>query len=343
MIFILLFFPLFLIASEIYFDTSLKVDNDFMPSYEILNGWKTYYKKDGTNLAFIYNNENLFYKFKSYTIGILREDFYYMKSNQDTAEFIYLFINNGKIKENKIYNINLKLYGYSVNGIKFGKFLNIGDFKLLIEGDLLKGIFMQNGWLKGNAITYSNGNYHYKGEADYYYTHNYLYKLKVKRPFSTGYRLNLKLNYEKNIISWFLDIKNLFGFIKWENLPYSHVYIETDNKDKSKGYLIYKPTVYGIEKYVDYTQRLYPYVSSYIAFKNRIFEKTLLGFDYFKESFLPFIGFNKKNCKLTYNIRFKSINIKTDFKRFSFEFHTNKLNLKKANSLGVGFSYFIRY
>jgi hypothetical protein len=342
MIFFLLFFPICLLAN-VYFNAKINVNTDFIPTYELLKDWHTYYKKDGTNLAFIYNNENLFYKYKSYVIGILREDFYYIKTNQDTTKFVYLLINNSKIKDNKLYNIDLKIYGYSVNGLKLGKIFKYNNFDFLLDLDLLKGLFMQDGWLKGSAITYSNGDYHYSGEADYYYTHNYLYKLKVKRPSSTGYRLNLKLSYKKKIFSWFLYVKNLFGFIKWKNLPYSHVYIETDNKDKSKGYLIYKSTVYGVEKYMDYTQYLYPSISSYIGFKNRLFETVILGSDYFKDNFLPFLGFKKRNYSLTYNIRFKSVNIGVKFKKFRFNFHTNKLDLKKANSLGLGFSYFVSF
>lgn len=342
MIFFLLFFPICLLAN-VYFNAKINVNTDFIPTYELLKDWHTYYKKDGTNLALIYNNENLLYQYKTYVIGLLREDFYYIKTNQDTTEFVYLLINNGKIKDNKLYDINLKIYGYSVNGLKFGKIFKYNNFDIFFDLDLLKGVFMQDGKLRGSAITYSNGDYHYSGEADYYYTHNYLYHLKVNRPTSNGYRVNMKMNYSNKFFSYYLTIKNLFGFINWKKLPYSHVHIETNNKDKSKGYIVYKPSIYGVEKYLDYKQKLYPYISSFIGIKNDIVDKFIIGSDYYKSNYFPFLGFQKKFYKIIYNIRYKSIKANIHLKNFYLSLQTNKLNLKKANSLGIGLSYFINF
>jgi hypothetical protein len=224
MIFFLLFFPLFLLASNVYFNSKVIINNDFMPAYELVKGWHTYYKKNGTNLALIYNNENLLYQYKTYVIGLLREDFYYIKTNQDTAEFVYLLVNNGKINDNKLYNIDLKIYGYSVNGLKFGKIFKYNNFDMFLDLDLLKGVFMQDGELHGNAITYSNGDYHYSGEADYYYTHNYLYHLEVNKLTSNGYRLNAKINYSNKCFSYYLNIRNLLGFI---TVSYTHLTLPT--------------------------------------------------------------------------------------------------------------------
>jgi hypothetical protein len=263
----LLFLPFFLYAYSLTFSSKININSDFIPAYELLNKWKTFYKKKGKNLAFIYNNENLIYNYNNYKIGILREDFYYIKASEDTPEFIYLLLNKEKIKKNRIFNLKLKLYGYSVNGIKIGKIFNCKNFNILLDVDVLKGAFMQDGNLEGKAVTFLNGNYHYEGEVDYYYTHNYLYHLKVKKPTFIGYRMNLKIKYFNNYFSYYLKVKNLFGFIKWKNLPYSRVYIQTNNKDKSKGYLIYKPSISGVEKYLNYKQKLFPYISSYINFK----------------------------------------------------------------------------
>ena len=214
----LLFFPLFLFSNSFVFNSKVYVNNDFIPAYELLKGWKTYYKKTGTNLAIIYNNENIKIEDRSYVLGAFREDFYFLQSNQNTAEFSYLLFKKDKIKKDKNYNLYIDLYGYSIKGMTFGKIFNFDNLKIFPSFDLFDAKDMQDGVVKGSAVTYSNGDYHYSAESDYYYTHNYLYKLKIKKPWGWGYRINLKLNYKHRNYYVFINIKNLIGTIFWKKL-----------------------------------------------------------------------------------------------------------------------------
>jgi len=338
-----LFLPLFLFSNGIVFNSKIYVNNDFIPDYELFKGWKTYYKKTGTNLAILYDNENIETEYKNFVLGAFREDFYFLKSNQDTAEFSYLLFSKGNIKNNKKYNLYINLYGYSIRGMKLGKIFSFNNLKIFPSFDLFQGQHMQDGAVKGSAVTYANGDYHYTAKANYFYTHNYLYKLKVNQPSAWGYRINLKINYKNKNFSFFANIKNLMGTIYWKNLPYSNVVLNTDNKDKSKGYLIYKPTMTGVEKYVDKNQNLYPLSNFYVGVVNKYVDKIIVGSQMYRKYYFPYLGFKKNNYKFLYDLRFKSVKVFYKLKHLSLFLQTNKINPKKANSFGFGLSYHLSF
>lgn len=336
-------FPLFLYSNELIFHTPfssqfIKFENisysDFTSIYDLANNWKKLKNKSKNNILYYDTVFEINKKMDNYSIGYLREDKYFINSNKDTVLFIYQLVNKKELIENKKYNIDLDLKGIGFDSIFISKTVSKDCFEVGIIISILKMRDFQDGWIKGDVISYSDDNYEYHGVSDYYYNHNYLYHLDIKKAKGYGYTTHLGIKYKKDNLKFLYLINDVFSKVYIKNAPYSHVYLNSSNKTYKNGYVKYNPSISGVEKYINYIMVFDK--KSKVEFK---YTKYFIGDDYFKNCHFPYVGYINNKYKISYGFRFKDIQLEYKLKKFIFKLGANELNLKESSYIKVGINY----
>ena len=348
----LFLFPLILFASElsffnpwnnkdsVNFNLQLKNSNDFMPSYEVLHNWNTFYAKNGTNYAYMNSRIDIGGYYGDYYLGYSKRLDFYIKTNKDTANFIYDLISGNDLIPNYVYDIDLHLKAYLLDSVVVGKKFENEKLSIFIGGEIMSVKEYQDGELSGEVVSLANKDYYYHANADYYFTKNYLYDgWDYDKPSrGHGRSFDISLKYKINDYSKVLmNINDLLGKLYIKNSPHSIVHINSSNKKyDSKGHIVYKPLISGKEEYVNYTIKM---ITKYNAEYD--YKRYFIGCDKYNELFLPYFGLKYKKFKITYGTKFKNLTINYKNRYLLLGLNTNKLKLKKANSLGfyIGLNY----
>ena len=85
---------------------SINVDSafDFAPVYEIFsNKWTDFYNKSGKNIGYLNYRSNIGIYHNNFYFWIFQRGDYFLKTNHQTANFVYQMLNN-HIEKNKYYN-----------------------------------------------------------------------------------------------------------------------------------------------------------------------------------------------------------------------------------------------
>jgi hypothetical protein len=345
----LLFLPLLLFSNELTFfypwnqknsldfNFQLINSNDFMPSYDLLHNWDTFYSKDGTNYAYMNSRLDFGGYYNDYYIGVSKRADFYIKTNKDTANFIYDLISENNLTPNYVYDIDLYLKAYMLNSFMIGKKFVSDRFSVFLGGELISVQEYQDGYMNGKVISLSNNDYYYNAYADYYFSKNYLYKgwnyEKPSNGYGRSFYLSLKYNIN-NLSKIELNINDLFGKLFIKNSPHSIVYLNSSNKKyDSNGYIVYDPLISGKEEYVNYTLKM---ITKYNAECD--YKRYFIGCDKYDKLVLPYLGVKYNKFKFIYGTKFKNYTFKYKSKNYSVGLNTNKFNLKKASSLGFYFS-----
>jgi hypothetical protein len=345
-----MFSPEYINEKKNYFlKTDILLANDPFSLESIFNHLKKdFHPKNGKNIA--YANERIDtgcitnYGYFGY---VYREEIF-IKSNRDFIEFFYLTHNKKNLPINKTYTGKFNIKAYKMNGIiyskKFQKSINSYFFSGGIGLEALYATDMQNGYIKGKAYTISQKNYNFEAFSNYNYTHNYLYKLNVNKSSAYGYTSHIFFNFKHNKINLKFLANDLFSNLYWKNLPYSKVYLNSNNKVYDKnGYAIYNPTVHGKEGYKNYNQRLIKKIRIEEDYKN--YNNTfILGSDYIQNIYIPYIIIKHYFSKifsfsLGYETRFSSVSLAIEYKNVYLHIRSDKL--KKPSTLSIMFSIFL--
>ncbi len=336
--------------NSFYVNTNIFLTNDPFTLKDLFNGIKTNYShiKNGTNIALGDTRTDVGYNSKKYGyFGYVYKEEVLINTNKDTVEFLYLATNKKDLPIGKHYNFDLTIKAFKVQGMEYAKSFDLYHdngyiFNIGFGLEALQGIDMQDGTIKGNGIVNSKKDYSFDIVSHYDYTHNYLYKLDVTKASAYGYSSNLSLYLQKNNLSFLLLANDLFGKLYWKSLPHSDVRLSSNNKVyDANGYVKYKPLLSGYEGYKNYTQTLVTKYRAQFAYHyDRYFLK--LGSDSMYGIYMPYIESDYKissdfNLGLSYETRFKSITLKSQYKHFIFDITID--NIFKPSTLGLKMSY----
>ena len=334
--------PLFLIATPIInpFNTyNIKLNSYIFSDFSYVNDlfihkkYSSYKEKSGKNFSILFLRASVGYNSNLYDIGVFKQENFLLTTNKDTAKFAYQLLNHKQLTENKKYNLFIKLKGFETQGFYLNKFFNVNqNLKFVIANDFFNVSLMQDGTVTGDGEEYANNKYNYDAHTTYYYSKNFLYKRKVKYQKGYGYNLHFGVLYKQNDFSARLLVNNLYSYIRIKDVPYSNVYLNSNNKNYNNGYVTYSPLFYGKETYKDYkgsADRKYDVLLS----------KNILYIEYFKweQLSLKYIGIKKKNFLLSYEIRNKTISFNAHKNKYFVNLASNNINYKKATVLELSF------
>jgi hypothetical protein len=271
----------------------------------------------------------------------------------DTSPDTMLLVNQSSNKLDltlgKNYDLYLGIEGFEVFGITYANSFALYEkdgwnIQLGIGAELLYGVDTQDGYVKGDATALSENDYDFTMHSSYLYTENYLYDLDVDRVTSYGYTTHMSLYVEYNALSLSLIANDIIGKLYWDNLPYSDVNMESDNKSYDEnGYVKYAPTVSGMEGTTKFTQTLmrkWRINGSYTLDKD-IFQ---LGTEYIADTYLPYVKYihqfdNDIIASVNYETYFGMVGVDIIYKNFHFGVHTNGLTDPTAAKVNLG-TYF---
>jgi hypothetical protein len=304
--------------------------------------------KSGTNVALAVGRFDAGYGDDKYGyIGYTYREEIFMEASYDTVELIYLASNKKDLPIGKYYDLYLKLKAYEMQGLtyanKFTLYSNgIWDLDFGFGLEALYATDMQDGYVQGNATATSSKSYDFTGVSEYKYTHNYLYDLETRPSYAYGYSSHIAIALTGKNYSMLFLANDIFAKLYWQQVPYSDVYISSNNKVYDEdGYIKYNPLLSGKEGYIDYVQSLmakYRVQGSYYSSYKTDFK---LGSDYMEGYYLPYFGFlyhydKNADVGLEYNTRFKSIILDARYEKFTIKLESNDLFSPSVLQFAVG-------
>lgn len=270
-------------------------------------------------------------------------------TSKDMEELYHSVRNKKSLETGRKYKLKLLLDTFKADGIVLANKYNAYNrsnltIELGVAIELLRANIMQHWKLQGNAEAIGKKDYNYDVISKNNYTRNYLYKLKVPKSNAIGYssHISIKINY--NNFKFLLLANDIFGKLYWKNLPYSYVKIHTDNKTyNKKGYVKYNPSVSGIEKEFNYTQKL---LQKFRLETGYLYKKSLfsIGSDYIDTNYLPYFSYkyyfnNNFSTKIEYETRFRSYYTEVQYKNILLGLRANTLKENKVLAFNLGLSF----
>ena len=311
---------------------------EFAPVYEIFfDKWKKLYNKSGKNVGCLnYRIESGFY-WKNFYFGVFQREDYFLKTNEQTAEFVYQLLNN-HIEQYKYYDdLYIYLKGFRSRGVNTSYLFYSDHLSGFIGGSVFKVSHIQDGTVSGSGY-YADNTYDYNIHADYYYSRNFLYHININKPKGYGYTSHFGLLYKIKSFKALLLINDLFSRIYIKNTPYSNVYLNSNNKHIVNGYIHYSPIFYGVEKYKNYQSK---YNTKYLL--QLMYKNYFVGNERWFNINFPYLGFKWNNLLLKYCFRFKNLNLHFQKNSWFINLGANKINLKKSSFLNISIGVFIKF
>ncbi len=248
-----------------------------------------------------------------YYIGYFYQWDTLIHTNRGFVEGYYRVKNNLTSQEDQAYGLQLAINGIERHGLVVSRSWMVYRFDSA-KVTFGAGVYLsydtdsQDGILTGDGTLYSDSSYSATAISDYYYTDNLLYDLDVDDTYGIGYGMHIALRYEhQNGIMINLLANDLFARSHWKNLPYSLVYLETENQSiGDDGYVSYDPTIHGWELYKDHVQHIEPKYHIDIQKKIDLHFELSLGYEYCDGLGIPYIQTNMQTEYGTFGLQYET-------------------------------------
>ena len=336
----------------VYFKTQAFIADDVVSIHDLFHKWHgRFHPKGGDNLALDDARGDIGMSKKGWGyVGYAYRHQAFTRASRDLALLTWQQLNHKDFTLGKEYDLDLAIKGYETDGIVFAKSLTLTDtatqrLTVGIGFSLLHGYNMQDGYLKGTARAESRKEYSFQAVSDYRYTRNYLYRLDVDDADGDGFTTHLSLDYRYGRIRCHLLVNDLYGRITWHDLPYSFVELNSDNKSyDDNGYIVYKPTVKGVELYRDYTQKLYKKVRLEAGYGWDEATELHIGADNVRGEWFPYGGMHRRfgddlAAGVSYDTRYGMVGVDIFYKTFSLTLKSNDIEDPWAMAFSFGYRY----
>ncbi|MCX6073098.1 MAG: hypothetical protein NTY39_02130 [Campylobacterales bacterium] len=312
-----------------------------------------YTPRKGTNLVLGSARAEIGGNYEGWHIGYIHRLETMIEASRDFVDLFYAIKHSEDLTIGRQYELNLKINGFQADGLHIAKSIPLyTNNDLTIRGglglSLLRGIRMQQGVINGTATALASKDYNYSGNIDYYYTSNYLYDLNLNVP--VGYGMSPDIGVIVDAQKWHSEIviNDLFGFMQWNNAPYTNAIISSNTKHyDSDGYVQYSPTITGLETTRKFTQHFDPKSFALVRYNNSVLipflqVSTTRGY-IFPEGGLLVTLANVPTIKLSYETFFHSYGLALTSKYGYMGFQTDKLNPDKVSALRLAFGVHYAY
>jgi hypothetical protein len=187
---------------------------------------------------------------------------YDMSFSDDTAELYYLVTNELPLEVGRDFSIDLAARHYKTNGLRLGHSFHPTDSLDINLGiAYLQGVKLTDGNIVGEARAVAENDYDFAFHADYYYSDDPLFDRVAEEPSGWGYSVDLAVDWQPiTSLGLHLQVKDLLGAIFWRDAPHTIADADSDNKTfDENGYVIFNPTLKGLEEYRDLRQSLHAF------------------------------------------------------------------------------------
>ncbi len=327
------------------------IASDPISLYGMFHDWDgDYHPKSGMNVALQDMRLDLGVKVDPYYyVGYFYRYNVYIDAGKDFTDFFYLIKNHQNLDPERTYRLDLDIEGIEQSGVVLSLAYSLVDqvdmsLKFGIALSLSKGIDMQDGIIRGEAMIPNQKSYYASGDISSYYTHNYLYDLDVDPATGYGYGTDFALAYtnKEHHFDIALIINDLLSRVYWHDLPYSMVTIETDNRSyDEEEYVHYDPSISGRESTQSFVQKISPRYHVEVSHHYLEDFSWLVGIDYLYSMTMPYVEIEKEfgdhhSFLCSYESRFESFGLKYRYKNIDFGLRFD--TLKEPSVLGISLS-----
>ena len=281
-------------------------------------------------------------------IGVRKNDFefsyfyrydYYLKFNKDTGQLAYLQRNDLPLPQNTHYNVYLRPNHLRAWGLSAAHFYNISpQLSLKTRLNYLRATHTTDGYLKGQLNTLNDGY-----QAQLYLNYGYSRDTLLDRPEEDsdghGTSLDVDLHWQVNKqLNIDFSGRDILSFIQYRDLTYTTAIANTDNISfDQNGTIDAKPTVSGVERYRDQTQRLasrYSVIGRYQFDSKHTLTSELFAYD---RHVFPRLGYQRhwqnKQWQLNYDFRSEAWGLALTAKHFNVSLRTDALDWEEAKAI----------
>jgi hypothetical protein len=283
-----------------------------------------------------------------FEIGLRKNDFefsyfyrydYYLKFNKDTGQLAYLQRNDLPLPQNTHYNVYLRPNHLRVWGLSAAYFYDIySQLSLKTRLNYLRATHTTDGYLKGQLNTLNDGY-----QAQLYLNYGYSRDTLLDRPEEDsdghGTSLDVDLQWQVNKqLNIDFSGRDILSFVKYRQLTYTTATGNTDNISfDQNGTIDAKPTVSGVERYRDQTQRLasrYSLLGRYQLNSKHALTSELFAYDH---HVFPRLGYQRqwreKQWQLSYDLRSNAWGVAISGQYFTLGLRTDATDWEEAKTL----------
>lgn len=244
-------------------------------------------------------------RWKNWSFGyVLRQD-YDLRFSEDLSELYWKTENKKSFDVGRSYDVYLKINSFSSEGFRFAFRNHFEDVFYQVGISYLQAQDLMDGELDGTALATSGSDYDFEAEVLYHYYEDVLFDRQVIAPDGEGFAIDATVKWENDSHFLYLQVKDLYGRIYWENAPYTVGVANSDNSTvDGNGYIVINPALSGVEGYDDeYVQKLTPrWHGEYDYSLNKYFSVGVVGhhqYDQFLYGFSVSLG-KATGLKFTY-------------------------------------------
>ena len=245
------------VMADFYTEINLFAYSGPVSIHSAINDWVGDY--NGGDNALTHNHAEVGVSRGDWKFGLVRRYDYEIEVDDATAEFVHRVKNKKALQFGKVYPLNFKVRHTSSDGFRVRyRFINNQELSLTAGLSLLRGLWLTEGQVSGQAIANSDKDYTFSFDVDYYYSEDQLFERKVDAPSGYGFSTDLAIKYRpQESILLTVDVVDLLGLIYWLDTPRTVAQANSDTKTFGEdGYVVYQPLVSGRETNEDYGQRL---------------------------------------------------------------------------------------
>jgi len=281
-------------------------------------------------------------------VGVRKNDFefsyfyrydYYLKFNKDTGQLAYLQRNDLPLPQNTHYDVYLRPNHLRAWGLSAAYFYEFNEqLSLKTRLNYLRATHTTDGYLKGQLNTLEDGY-----QAQLYLNYGYSRDTLLDRPEEDsdghGASLDIDLHWQLNQkLNVDFSGRDVLSFIQYRDLTYTTATANTDNISfDPNGTIDAKPTVSGVERYRDQTQRLagrYSLRGNYRIDTTHNINAELFAYD---RRVFPRLGYQRmwqsKQWQLSYDLRSSAWGLNLKGQYFNIGLRTDALDWEDAQAL----------
>mgnify|MGYP003384987927 CR=1 FL=1 len=313
--------------------------SEAMPVKQLIDDLKGPTIKDG-EVAFTHNQFEIGYRWQAFEFAVFWRYDYFLTFSPDTAWLFYLDKNDKSPNKEKNYNVRLKANQLESQGATIGyNFHLLPELRVKTRLNYFNSGSMTYGSLTGNIATTAD-DYHGTLQLDYSYKHDSIFKRAEESISGHGLGVDIDVFWQlTNKISLYAQGRDLFSYIKWDEVTYTKATAITDRVSYNENGSIHViPNIFGINGYRKQTQKL---PSRYLFDLNYNLEDWQLGLEWYRyDNFnFPRIKFGSRdrtvNWHVGYDLKTNAVELGFEHSNISFKIKSDDFNLNKAHDFSL--------
>ena len=260
---LLIILPVHAVRADAYFSVDTFAYSEPVPVDAMINKWNKHFSRGEDALT--YNRIELGFTYQGFGIGVLKRYDIALEFSKDTSEFYYLTDNKLPLPVGKQYELDLQVKQTFSDGIRVNRTFQLNpQLKTNVGFSYLRGLWLMQGRMKGNATVVGDKDYDFNFDVNYVYSEDALFDRNVDKPNGQGFSIDVDIDWKiTDATMAHLQVLDLLARMYWDNAPVTTATATSSTKSyDDDGYVIYNPALSGYEKYKDYTQKLPPKITA---------------------------------------------------------------------------------